>query len=118
MKTQRAKPSDEEKAVRKRVTERSGRYCELYLPGCTVVATDRAHRLGRKMGGRPRGDDWRASNVLDACRVCHQWTHDRPEEARDLGFMLLEGQDPEVEPVAYRNGGWVRLQDDGGVWPV
>jgi hypothetical protein len=117
IKTQRAKPAISPE-VRELLQARSMGWCEARLPGCQGQATDAAHRIGRKMGGRPSGSLDRLSAVMHLCRVCHRWTHDRVEEARDLGLMLLEGQDPEVEPVAYQNDGWVRLQDDGGVWPV
>ena len=118
MKTTRPKVSAEEKETRARVTLRSGGDCELRLHGCAGRATDMAHRIGRKMGGRPRHDDWRASNILASCRTCHSWTHDRVAEAKDLGLMLDEGRDPTVEPVAYQNAGFVVLDDLGGLWPV
>jgi hypothetical protein len=77
-----------------------------------------SHRISRKAGGRPLGDLDRLSNVLDACRTCHQWCHARPVEAQDLGLMLAEGMDPTAEPVAYRCGAWVFLEDGGGTREV
>jgi hypothetical protein len=107
-----------EAAVRALIVARSSGYCELRLHDCMGVGTDLAHRIGRKMGGRPLLDDLRASNALFSCRRCHSWCHDRVDEARDLGFMLKEGQDPTVEPVAYQNAGFVVLDDLGYLWPV
>jgi hypothetical protein len=41
--------------------------------------------------------------------MCHSWTHERVEEARDLGLILKRHQVPELEPMAYRSQGWVLL---------
>lgn len=77
-----------------------------------------AHRIKSGMGGRPLHDDWRPSNFLHLDRTCHRWCHSNVTEAKDLGLMLDEGRDTTLEPVAYQNAGWVRLDDLGGVWPV
>lgn len=95
------------------VRERSGGYCEMRLPDCLGRATDFSHRIGRGVGGPDT-----PSNGLDACRLCHTWCHSRPAEAKDLKLMLESWQDPTVEPVPYRNEGWLLLDDDGGVWPL
>ena len=113
MKTTKPKISDEEKQARALVRERSGGYCEMRLFGCWDVAMDFSHRIGRGVGG-----PWSASNGLDACRMCHNWCHMRPAEAKELGLMLEGWQDPTVEPVAYQNAGFVRLDDGGGIWPA
>lgn len=116
MKRTRARPSVPA-AVRALVIARSGGWCEAKLSSCLGQATDQAHRIGRKMGGRP--DAWHtAAGVLHLCRACHRWCHARPAEAKDLGLMLDEHQDPTVEPLAYRGAGWVHLDDCGGLWPV
>jgi hypothetical protein len=104
--------------TRATVAERSEGQCEIRLDGCAGAATDMAHRVARGMGGRPLGDDWRASNVVHSCRVCHSWCHANPAEAYDLGLMLKRHQDPTREPLAYFNVGWVLLDDLGGLWPV
>jgi hypothetical protein len=113
MKTQRAKPSDEEKQARALVRVRSGGWCEMRLTGCLGEATDFSHRVGRGQGG-----PWSASNGLAACRRCHSWCHSRRTEAEDLGLILRSGQDPTVEPVAYQNAGFVVLDNLGYLWPV
>lgn len=99
------------------LARRSNGECEAQLSGCLLVATDVCHRLAKKMGGRP-DDGLRLSNVWHGCRACHQWTHARPTESYDLGLALREGQDPEAEPMAYCNTGFVYLDDLGFVWPV
>lgn len=114
----RTRPKTVSADFRVRLAARSNGCCEMTLPGCTYRATDVAHRISKKAGGRPLDDLDRLSNVLHACRTCHRWTHDSPRAAYDLGLMLKEHQDPEVEPVAYQNAGWVRLDDEGGLWPV
>lgn len=102
--------------VREILQERSGGACEIALPGCSGQGTDPAHRKGVKAGGRhgaTRESHNQPSNVLWACRGCHDWCHHRPAEAYDLGLMLREHQDPAVEPVQYRSAGWVLLDDAG-----
>lgn len=116
MKVTRPKPSVPS-SVRALLVARSGGRCEARLPGCSGQATDAAHRISRKMGGRP--DSWHSvAAVLHLCRACHSWCHARPKEAKDLGLMLDEWQDPTREPVAYQNAGWVVLDNEGGLWPV
>ena len=115
MKRTRPKPTIPA-ALRRQLEARSGGWCEARLLFCTGRATDTAHRNGQKMGGRP-GDKPRLSNVLHLCRACHGWCHNRPAEAKDLGLMLEEWQDPAGEPVAYQSNGFVLLDDAGGLWP-
>lgn len=105
-------------SFRAALAQRSNGLCEARLSGCLIAATDVCHRLGKKMGGRPHGDDLRLAGVWHGCRVCHAWTHARPTESYELGLMLREGQDPLVEPMAYLNEGFVVLDDLGGMWPV
>lgn len=117
MRTSRPRPAVS-RALRNRLAERSGGWCEARLPMCTGQATDTCHRKARQAGGRPLGDDARLSNVWHGCRACHQWTHARPREANEFGLMLEQWQDPTVEPMAYQSAGFVLLDDSGGLWPV
>lgn len=119
-----AKPNRPQPAVsaatRKALAARSGGWCEMALPGCAGRAADPAHRNGRGMGGRKGAAKElhdRLSNVLHACRRCHETTHWAPAWACRLGLMLRTGQDPAAVPVLYR-GVWVLLADDGAVVAV
>lgn len=105
--------------VRAVLLERSGGWCELQLHGCHGQGTDPAHRISVKGGGRKGDAEERhnePSNVLWACRSCHDWCHARPAEAYELGLMLREWHDPLQEPVL-RRGELVYLTDDGRVIP-
>lgn len=66
------------------VHERSGGWCEMRLPAvCDGRAQHVHHRRTRKRGG-----DNSLINLLDACFNCHNWTHDHPLQAEELGFLL------------------------------
>ena len=91
-------------AVHKALVARSDGLCEAQLPGCLGTATDPCHRVGRAQGGADT-----VFNAWHGCRRCHEWCHARPAEACELGLMLKSWQVPELEPMAYRNSGWVLL---------
>jgi hypothetical protein len=107
--------------VKARLRKRSGGVCEAQLQGCLWYATDAAHRITRKIGGR-HGEAKelhdRLSDLLDLCRMCHDWSGARPKEAGqgELGIVLKEHHDPLAEPVVYR-GRLSFLTDDGSVIP-
>lgn len=96
--------------VRDALAARSEGRCEAQLPGCLGTATDPCHRVGQAQGGADT-----LANLHHSCRVCHEWCHARPAEACDLGLMLKSWQVPELEPMAYRNAGWVLL-GESVVW--
>lgn len=103
--------------VRAALNKRSGAWCEMQLPGCTGVATDPAHRIGQGSGGRhgkAKVQNDRLSNLLHACRTCHEWTHREDELANDDGLRLKNGCIPTQEPVLYRRV-LSYLTDDGRV---
>jgi hypothetical protein len=106
-------------ALRKRASSdgEQGEWCEIQLTGCQGLGVDPAHRIGQKRGGR-KGEAYeknnRLSNLLWACRACHDWCHAMPVEAEDFGYVLREHHDPLAEPVAYR-GQLSYLTDDGRV---
>jgi len=58
--------------------------CQAHLPGiCTKYSTDVHHKQGRT------GDDLLdESKWLAACRVCHEWIENHPEEAQEKGFSI------------------------------
>lgn len=106
-----------ESTLRARLAVRSGKWCEARLSGCTGRAEHMCHRITDGMGGRPLNDDLRLSNVWAGCATCHQWTHHQPTEAKDMGLMLENWQDPATERIAYQDRGWFILCDDGDVLP-
>ncbi len=104
------------KATRDAVAERSHGWCEIALGHCTGRATDRSHRKTVKMGGRhgaAKVDHDQLSDVMDACRWCHDYIGDHPAQAKALGLALEEWQNPTDEPVSYR-GRRALLSDAGG----
>lgn len=103
--------------VRAALAQRSKGLCEMQLNGCTGVATDPAHRIGQGSGGRhgeAKVENDRLSNLMHACRTCHDWSHAQDAEAKDLGLRLKNGCIPPQEPVLYR-GVLSYLTDDGRV---
>lgn len=94
---------------------RSGNWCEITRPGCLGKASDPSHRITQKTGGRhgeAKVEHDRLSNVMHACRVCHNWIGAHPAGAGDMGLVLREGDDPTAVRVRYR-GRWALLGDDG-----
>lgn len=103
--------------VRAALAERSKGQCEMRLHGCTGVAVDPSHRISSKSGGRhgeAKTVHDRLSNLMHACRQCHEWVTSRDAEAKDDGLRLDEWQMPTQEPVLYR-GVLSFLDDAGGV---
>jgi hypothetical protein len=103
-----------DKIQRAMLEARSDGWCEAQLSSCTGRATDVCHRIARKAGGRPKGDDRRLSNTWHGCRACHRWATERPARAYELGLALKEHQDTEAEPIV-RRGVSVLLFDDGTI---
>jgi hypothetical protein len=58
--------------------------CQAHLPGiCTKFSTDVHHKEGRI--GDLLLDD---TKWLAACRFCHEWIENNPEEAQEKGFSI------------------------------
>ncbi|HEU4540295.1 MAG TPA: hypothetical protein VFR23_04135 [Jiangellaceae bacterium] len=111
------------KAVKEQLRARAsnggedGEWCEMQLTGCLGLGVDPSHRIGQKSGGRNGAayvKNNRLSNLVWACRMCHDWCHERRAEAREFGLILDEGDDPPAEPLVYR-GVLSYLTDDGRV---
>ncbi|MET8278220.1 hypothetical protein [Micromonospora sp. NPDC005174] len=105
--------------VRDALAERAGGFCEIQRPGCLGQGTDPSHRISQKAGGRhgeakTRHD--RLSNLMWACRRCHDFVTDNPEasKAPNVGWALEEWQRPAECPALYR-GRLVLLADDGSM---
>lgn len=99
----------EERRTRDLVASRSEGLCEW----CgTVGGLEKAHRIGRGVGGK-----WTPENILDLCHECHHGNHAEPALAYENGWHLRSTQDPLVEPVRLRKDGvvgWALLDGDGG----
>lgn len=100
----------EERKTREVVSARSHGNCEI----CAVrSATDMAHRLAVSQGGK-----WQPSNILHACRICHSYNHDNPQNSFDNGWHLRSGSDPISEKVLLGvepfKKDWFYLDDKGG----
>jgi hypothetical protein len=86
---------------------RSGGECE----ACGTEATDASHRIDRSDGG-----GWALTNLIHACRLCHQWWHSNPLQAYQGGWRLRSGTDPAVTVVWLRTRygqGWWLLDEEG-----
>jgi len=109
-------------AVRAALKARSGGgWCEIGMTGCTRAGTDPSHRITVKNGGRKgaaKARHDRLSNLLWACRPCHDWVtaHPKASKAEQVGWALEEWQEPTQCPVL-RRGELVYLADDGDVIP-
>lgn len=118
----RYRPTGPTADTREALVGRSGGLCELVATQtCTGSATEVAHRLGKKAGGRKGtalAESNRLSNVVHSCHTCHMWTHDHPDVAYTLGMMLHEWDSPPDVPMQYRAGEMVLLFDDGSIGPV
>jgi hypothetical protein len=96
---------------------RAGEWCEVQLSGCYGKGTDPSHRITTKAGGRhgeAKEDHDRLSDVLWACRYCHDWIGKHPAAAKAefVGWALEEWQEPTEWPALYR--GQLRFLDDAG----
>lgn len=107
----KAKPkvvSAEEKSCREIVKRRSQGMCEI----CGYQqATDMAHRVGAGQSGK-----WVPSNILHACRKCHSFNHENPENSFNHGWHLRMNSNSLEEPVLLHINGtkkWVKLDDLG-----
>lgn len=95
-----------ESDTRPAVEGRSGGICE----ACGAArATDKHHRIPRSLGG-----GWHPSNILDLCRICHDWLEEGKNrgEARSKGLLLNSTDDPRAVPITRFTGITTFLSDD------
>lgn len=79
--------TDAQTAVRNKVKERSGGWCEIGKEGvCTRDAVHHHHRLRRSQGGRDT-----VTNLLHLCKPCHDFTHAHPQWANEHGYLIRSG---------------------------
>ena len=57
--------------------------CEARVEGCTWLAVHVHHRLPTGIGGALLD----LSNLVAVCRNCHEWIHQRPARARQIGLL-------------------------------
>jgi NTP pyrophosphatase (non-canonical NTP hydrolase) len=101
--------------------ERSIDRCEM----CGGRATNSHHRRPRGLGGSRDPKTDAASNGVRICGSgttgCHGWVEGNRETARELGWLVRQGQDPaEVPILLMRPAGvleWVLLDDEGAAIP-
>ncbi|WP_255801113.1 hypothetical protein [Mycobacteroides abscessus] len=99
--------------------ERCGGLCEVQWPNVCQGSGSQLvghHRRPRGDGGTKRQSSRLAANGLMACTWCHTFleTGERGE-ARELGFIVDQNQEPAEVAVFYRHEQTVRLRDDGSL---
>lgn len=100
------------RALRLAAYDRAGGRCEAGVtdtcPGrLSADAFEWHHRKLRSQGG----DDV-IENSLCLCHDCHEWAHQHPRLARDLGLIVPQAGDPAARPVTLADGRAVRLTSD------
>jgi hypothetical protein len=77
------------------------------------------HRRPRAMGGTHRPETNLASNLLVLCGSgttgCHGYLESHRTEAKDLGFIVPQYEEPKNVPVKLFTWGWSYLEDDGSI---
>lgn len=103
------------------VDARSGRLCE--WPACPRPQDHRHHRLDRGMGGRHGEMADRLNGAAWLLAVC--WVHheivtnpvgDLLTTVKEMGWVLIEGQDATAVPVWTRHSGEPVWLDNAGGW--
>ena len=56
--------------------------CHVRSTDCTLQTTDVHHKLGRGMHHLD------VITWLPVCRSCHDWIHNNPIDAKELGFLI------------------------------
>jgi hypothetical protein len=97
--------------------QRSGGLCEVGLQcGGRALGVDPAHREGKGSGGTDKAWSNLASNLLWACRDCHDFIDQKqPARAERLGLKVRAGvARPWEIPVLHKRYRWVLLDNNGG----
>lgn len=79
------------------------------------------HRRARGMGGTRRASTESVANLVVLCGSgttgCHGWVESNRDQARELGWLLRQQQEPEEEPVPlWAAAGRPVLLDACGGW--
>ncbi|MFG1683576.1 HNH endonuclease [Nonomuraea sp. NPDC049269] len=113
-----SRPKSVPSAVKRILLKRSGGACEVGLVcGGRAEGTDPAHREGKGTGGTDKAWSNLASNLLWACRACHDLIDNKqPARAEKLGLKVRAGvARPWEIPVLHERFRWVLLHSNGGV---
>lgn len=97
-------------AARTYVCERDGNRCRRCGHGVLSPWRHLHHRRRRSQGGTDG-----LANLVLLCARCHREVHAGPRVARNEGWLVGHGGDPERIPVLDTVLGWVLFDDDGGV---
>jgi hypothetical protein len=93
-------------AVKRALEARDKSKCRI----CGGLGTERMHRMRRREGGHS------LSNLILGCHTCHVRAHANPERAYRRGWHVrANGIAVPAEVPLWTLGGWVKLDDDGGV---
>lgn len=88
--------------------------CGMYVGPFGVFSIH--HRRPRGMGGSRLPDTNLPANLITLCGTgvtgCHGWVEQHRLQARGCGYLLWQGADPELVPVATHRG-VIRLLNDG-----
>lgn len=88
------------KRVRDDLWNRSGGLCEK----CGVDPAEVAHhRRPRGMGGSRDAVTNTLANLLHVSNLCHLQIESNRADSLEKGWLVLQGQDPRVIPVCYRD---------------
>lgn len=108
-------------AQQARCRERDGNRCARC--GRPAPAGNRQHQHRQPRGKGGRQDAHRLSALVLMCGWsatdpdgCHNHVESYRDEARRDGYLVPMGVDPEEWPILW-HGGWVLLDDDGGITP-
>ena len=73
---------------------------------CTRRAEHWHHRQLRSRGGAHT-----VPNGLAVCHACHEWIHQNPARATELGFMVSSWADPAEVPIVKPTGRFLLTED-------
>lgn len=114
--SRRQKATGPDPATVEQVYERAGYACE--IGGCMVgdrrgVDHHIHHRRPRALGGTTRPETNGPQNLLLLCPACHLEVEQHREQARAMGWLVGQNQDPAQVPVLVHPARWVLLAADG-----
>lgn len=82
-------------SVRRQVLVRAGGYCEARIEGVCVGTPDHLHHVRRRSQGGPDT----VANLKCLCDRCHEWTHQHPHNAVEMGLLAPTTVEPNTSAV-------------------